>query len=114
MGKQENITNEQAASILKAKTIELKCDYETDNYGQPPISFEGTKQICSSNVNQVSANSLGRYDSRDSTMERMDAKAAKEESKMSLLLDKEKEERRMLQIDKKDLGSRLITTSDQI
>merc|ERR1712192_87273 len=127
--KQENITNEQAASILKAKTIErtscaeqesheshaeLKCDYETDNYGQPPISFEGTKQICSSNVNQVSANSLGRYDSRDSTMERMDAKAAKEESKMSLLLDKEKEERRMLQIDKKDLGSRLITTSDQI
>ena len=48
---------------------------------------------------------------------------------MSLLLDKvtlhdfttisthhhqEKEERRMLQIDKKDLGSRLITTSDQI
>merc|ERR1719460_949271 len=86
--KQENITNEQAASILKAKTTErtssaeqesheshaeLKCDYETDNYGHPPLSFEGTKQISSANSNQVSGSSPGRYESRDS-IERIDGK----------------------------------------
>merc|ERR1719222_329424 len=85
--KQENITNEQAASILKAKTTErtscaeqesheshaeLKCDYETDNYGQPPISFEGTKLLPS--VNQVSPNSssLSRYEVADSLERRQE------------------------------------------
>merc|ERR1712037_1053375 len=87
--KQENITNEQAASILKAKTTErtssaeqesheshaeLKCDYETDNYGQPPISFEGTKLLPS--VNQVSpSSSLSRYEVADSMERREGGKA---------------------------------------
>merc|ERR1712130_108798 len=124
--KQENITNEQAASILKAKTTErtscaesheshaeLKCDYESDNYAHPPLPLEGTKQL--SSVNQVSASSLTRYEMGDSMERKMGGnslerkmgnslerrrdtggKLPKEEGTMSLLLKKQEKEERRI------------------
>lgn len=107
--KQENITNEQAASILKAKTTErqicaepeshdshaeLKCDYETDNYGQAPIV---SKQPPSS-----------PYQPSSESTDRMVGKSEIEERSGSPIFDKEKDDKKMsmLLLDK-DFGRHL-------
>ena len=69
--KQENITNEQAANILKAKTAatsdpedaELKCDYEVDTLGVEELETSESKTAVK-NASSIQLNidkAYGRY-----------------------------------------------------